>query len=210
MMTVEKTSLIFGILFVLFAMFAWLDGYANNQTEKRTIDTIREKIVAPADQVEWSEHRKAEYHQALSVAMGSNLAVLRIPSTGTDVSVYKSISVIALNRGVGHVSHTALPGAVGNIVIAGHRDGFFRSLKDIQIGAEIQLSSLYGVQYYRVSELMIVDPLDVSVLDPTEEAMLTLITCYPFYFIGPAPERFIVRASLVNKKPDGIVDYIGE
>ena len=111
-----------------------------------------------------------------------------------------SIGETALNRGAGHVSGTALPGSDGNIAIAGHRDGFFRSLKDVEVGAEIVVTSHRGSRSFLVFELLIVDPLDVCVLDPTEETMLTLVTCYPFYFVGPAPERFIVRAKLLERK----------
>lgn len=115
-----------------------------------------------------------------------------------EVPVFDSTSKTALNRGAGHITGTALPGTTGNIAIAGHRDGFFRRLKDIQIGAQIELTTLQGQQSFRVAELMIVDPLDVSVLDPTEETVITLITCYPFYVVGAAPERFIVRATLLD------------
>ncbi len=115
-----------------------------------------------------------------------------------EVPVFDSTSKTALNRGSGHVAGTALPGTPGNTAIAGHRDGFFRGLKDISIGAEIELITLHSQQKYRVVDLMIVDPLDVSVLDHTDEPVITLITCYPFYYVGPAPERFIVRATLVE------------
>jgi sortase A len=99
-----------------------------------------------------------------------------------------------LNRGVGHIEDTARPGAEGNCGIAGHRDGFFRGLKDIALGDAIELETLDGRQMYHVERRWIVDPEDVSVLDPTPVRSLTLVTCYPFYFIGSAPQRFIVRA----------------
>ena len=99
-------------------------------------------------------------------------------------------------RDRGHVEGTALPGTAGNIAVAAHRDGFFRGLKDIKIGDQIELTTLEGQQTFVVSKLDIVDPFQVSVLDPTDEPVLTLITCYPFYFVGSAPERFIVRATL--------------
>ena len=122
--------------------------------------------------------------------------MLRIPSRDIEVPVLDSTSDLALNRGAGHVKGTALPGSDGNIAVAAHRDGFFRGLKDIQIGDEIELTTLGGQQTFVVSKLDIVDPFQVSVLDPTDEPVLTLITCYPFYFVGSAPERFIVRATL--------------
>ena len=110
--------------------------------------------------------------------------------------ILDSTTDLALNRGAGHVEGTAMPGDVGNVGIAAHRDGFFRGLKDIQIGDQIELTTLEGQQTFVVSKLSIVDPYEVSVLDPTDEPVLTLITCYPFYFVGSAPERFIVRATI--------------
>ncbi len=99
-----------------------------------------------------------------------------------------------LDRAVGHIDDTALPGMDGNSGIAGHRDGFFRGLKDIAAGDAIELETLKERQLYRVERTWIVDPEDVSVLDSTPARSLTLVTCYPFYYIGSAPQRFIVRA----------------
>ena len=99
---------------------------------------------------------------------------------------------------LGHIEDTALPGAVGNAGIAGHRDGFFRGLKDILPGDTIEIDTLVRKEIYRVERTWIVDPSDVSVLDPTPSASLTLVTCYPFYFVGSAPQRFIVRAVRVD------------
>ena len=187
-----------GATLVALAGFVWFDGVAHSRSAVSEFDRIKELAIASADQLSWSERRKAEYQHALSEEAGAALAILRIASTRIEVPVFDSTSKTALNRGSGHVSDTALPGTPGNIAIAGHRDGFFRGLKDIRIGAEIELTSLHGQQHFRVSELMIVDPLEVSVLNPTEETVITLITCYPFYFVGPAPERFIVRATLLQ------------
>ena len=93
---------------------------------------------------------------------------------------------------------TAPPGTDGNSGIAGHRDGFFRGLKDIVPGDAIELDTLNGKEAYRVERTWVVEPEDVSVLDPTPMRALTLVTCYPFYFVGSAPQRFIVRAVRVT------------
>ena len=106
-----------------------------------------------------------------------------------------------LDRAVGHIEDTAQPGADGNSGIAGHRDGFFRGLKDIIPGDVIELDTLQGKDVYRVERTWIVNPEDVSVLDPTSAPALTLVTCYPFYFVGSAPKRFIVRAVRVSGGP---------
>ena len=193
----ERTSLLVGATLVALACFAWIDGVAHSRSAVADFEQIRDLSIPAADQRHWSEQRKADYERALSEEAGATLAILRIDSAGIEVPVFDSTSKTALNRGSGHVAGTALPGARGNTAIAGHRDGFFRGLKDIGVGTEIELATLYGQHRFRVSEILIVDPLDVSVLGPTDETMITLITCYPFYFVGPAPERFIVRATLI-------------
>ncbi len=106
-----------------------------------------------------------------------------------------------LDRAVGHIEGTAQPGTDGNSGIAGHRDGFFRGLKDITPGDVIELDTLQGKDVYRVERTWVVNPEDVSVLDPTSTRALTLVTCYPFYFVGSAPRRFIVRAVRVGDRP---------
>ncbi len=111
-----------------------------------------------------------------------------------------------LDRGVGHVANTPQPGADGNSGIAGHRDGFFRGLKDITPGDAIELETFAADDVYRVERIWVVTPEDVSVLDPTSTSALTLITCYPFYFVGSAPQRFIVRAT---HEGDGHTPFAG-
>jgi sortase A len=98
---------------------------------------------------------------------------------------------------VGHIPGTALPGEDGNIVLAAHRDTFFRPLRNIQKGDEIALTTWNGAFRYRVESIQVVGPDDVGVLQPTSLPTLTLVTCYPFYFVGSAPKRFIVRAGLI-------------
>ena len=197
----ERTSLIAGTTLLAAAGLAWFDGVAHSRSAIEDFERAQERVATPAEQHNWSEQRKSEYLSARHKEAGSTLAILRIPSTGTKVAVFDSTGETALNRGAGHVDQTAMPGTTGNIAIAGHRDGFFRGLKDIELGAEIVLTTLDSEQRFRVTETMIVDPLDVSVLDATEQTVVTLITCYPFYFVGPAPDRFIVRATLIEPAP---------
>ena len=124
------------------------------------------------------------------------LAILRIPHIRLEVAVLPGTSDRILERAVGHIEQTALPGTDGNTGIAGHRDGFFRGLKDIDRGDVIELETRRGREIYRVERTWVVEPDDVSVLDPTPGRSLTLVTCYPFHFIGAAPRRFVVRAVL--------------
>jgi sortase A len=99
-----------------------------------------------------------------------------------------------LRHAVGHIPGTPLPGQQGNVGLAGHRDTFFRGLRNIQKDDEITLTTLHGSYRYRVDSTRIVRPEDTKVLAATADDFLTLVTCYPFYFVGPAPKRFIVRA----------------
>jgi sortase A len=144
----------------------------------------------------WSSQRMAAYERSLAEHLDPPLAVLRIPKVNLEVPVLEGINELSLTRGVGHIPGTVRPGEEGNIGIAGHRDGFFRVLKDVGKGDVIELQGRSGTDVYRVSRIAIVSPNDVSVLQPKPVRTLTLVTCYPFYFIGSAPERYIVEASI--------------
>ena len=196
----ERTCLVVGLTMITLGISVRVDGLVQKQAAIAEFERIRDSHASPADQLNWSEQRIADYQEALQRDAGETLAVLRIPSRNIEVPVFDSTDETALNRGSGHVTGTSLPGEGGNVAIAAHRDGFFRSLENIEIGDEIELTTLEGQQIFRVSALDIVDPLNVSVLDPTEDTAITLITCYPFHYIGAAPDRFIVRATLINKE----------
>lgn len=123
---------------------------------------------------------------------------IEAPRVGISVIVMEGDSASTLQRAAGHIPGTALPGEPGNVGISAHRDTFFRPLKDIRQNDEISVATLRGEYRYRVISTRIVMPEDVSVLDAGSDETLTLVTCYPFYFIGPAPRRFIVRARRVS------------
>ena len=149
---------------------------------------------ATPDLALWDVKRVSAWQAALMRPAPPPLAVLRIPKIRLEVAVLPGTDDFTLDRAVGHIDDTALPGTDGNSGIAGHRDGFFRGLKDIVPGDAIELETLKGKEMYRVERTWVVNPEDVSVLDPTPVRSLTLVTCYPFYFVGAAPQRFIVRA----------------
>jgi len=144
----------------------------------------------------WSKARLAAYRASQETKKGSPLAVLRFERLKIRVPVFEGTDDWTLNRGAGWIAGTTRPGEAGNIGIAGHRDSFFRILKDIRNGDVMELISAARTATYTVSRVEIVDPDDVSVLQPRREPSLTLVTCYPFYFVGPAPRRFIVHAAL--------------
>lgn len=149
----------------------------------------------------WSNTRRAAY-QSGSEPVSMPNAVLRIPSIGLEVPIYYGTSSGVLNRGAGLIEGTALPGEAGNMAIAAHRDGFFRPLQDIQTGAAVYVDTIQGTHAYRVTGLSVVTPQEVGVLAHTARRTVTLVTCYPFHFVGPAPKRFIVRAEDVDQPED--------
>jgi sortase A len=131
----------------------------------------------------------------------SPLAVLDIPKIGLEVPVFDGTDDLTLNRGVGRIIGTSRPGQGGNVGIAGHRDGFFRGLKDVEVGDKIELQTPTRTENYKVDEIRIVKPTDVQVLENRNVPALTLVTYYPFYYIGNAPQRYIVRVSLLEEEP---------
>ena len=144
----------------------------------------------------WDSARIRAYRNTLNVAFPAPEAVLRIPKVNIEVPILEGTDDLTLNRAAGHVAGTALPGHSGNIAITGHRDGFFRGLKVLAPGDLIQLDrGASRIDRYLVRSIRIVSPSDVSVLAPTKDDTLTLITCYPFYFVGAAPQRYIVQAT---------------
>jgi sortase A len=126
---------------------------------------------------------------------GSPVGQIAISSIGLTAMIEEGDSGRTLRRAVGHMPGTARPGQQGNVVIAGHRDTFFRPLRNIQKGDEITLTTLKGSYRYRVDFTEVVEPQNTEALDASPGAILTLVTCYPFNYVGPAPKRFIVRAS---------------
>jgi len=149
----------------------------------------------------WSESRIRAFQAGLMQAGGKPIAVLRIGKLELEAPVFVGTSEPDLNRGLGWIEGTARPGAGGNSGIAGHRDGFFRVLKDISIGDAVELHLPGTRLLYRVDGTEIVDPTDVRALRDRGSPTLTLVTCFPFYFVGDAPKRFVVHAKL--EKPVG-------
>jgi sortase A len=148
----------------------------------------------PPDYALWSKIRIKEYEESLAQASSAPLGILRIPKIDLEVAVLEGTDDLTLNRAVGHIEDTAKPGEAGNVGIAGHRDGYFRGLKEIAKGDTMELETLSGVDTYRVTDVWIVKPEDVQVLAETPQPSVTLVACYPFYFVGHAPQRYIVRA----------------
>ena len=139
---------------------------------------------------------------AMSAAsFGSSDAVtgrLECAAIGLTVAIVGNYDSDSLTRGVGYVPGTAFPGGLGNMVLAGHRDTFFRPLRHVQPGMKLEVITTRGRFEYQVDRAEVVEPKQVDVLDIGEIPELTLITCFPFEYIGPAPQRFVVHAHLIS------------
>ena len=151
-------------------------------------------VVEEPDYALWNGQRIKDYEESLKVDTAPPLGVLTIDSLGIQVPVYNGTSDFVLDRGAGRIKGMARINEDGNLGISGHRDGIFRALKDIQAGDDILMRTPQGVEVYEVSHIDIVPKEDVSVLSRVDEKALTLVTCYPFYFVGHAPKRYIVTA----------------
>jgi sortase A len=201
----ERLLLVVGVLLLVLYLGARVERSVLSKAELRTFKAEASAPVAGPHGVAltatapdfslWSEKRVKEYQESLAAHFSPAIGILRIPKIDVEVPVLEGTDDLVLNRGVGHVAGTANPGESGNVAIAGHRDGFFRGLKDVALGDKIELVTTQGTETFVIDRIIIVDPTDVSVLQPRPRPSLTLITCYPFYFIGSAPQRYIVQAS---------------
>jgi len=155
----------------------------------------------------WSPQRIAAYKESLTAKRDLPLAILRIPKINLEVPVFEDTDELTLNRGVGRILGTAQIGEPGNVGIAGHRDGFFRGLKDIQREDFVDLIQPGKTERYVITDIQIVNPEDIHVLDATAVPTLTLVTCYPFYYVGSAPQRYVVTATIqISSQADVSVD----
>lgn len=157
---------------------------------------IKLQFHQPMDFSRWSDQRILAYGQNPPSKKGAPLAVLRFERLKLRVPVFEGTDDWTLNRGAGWIASTTRPGEAGNIGIAAHRDSFFRALEDIREGDVMELASSDRTDEYTVDQVEIVSPEDVSVLGTRPLPSLTLVTCYPFYFVGNAPSRFIVHAAI--------------
>ncbi len=180
-----------GLAACLFFALAKADSVIGSRED---LVKFAQQLEAP-DQALWSAARIRDYRTALATPMGAPVAVLTIPAVNLQVPVYSHATELSLNRGTGLIEGMALPDRGGNVGIAGHRDGFFRVLKDIHKGDLIEVRTRLRLHRYRVTLIEIVDQSDAHPLADTELPAVTLVTCYPFYYLGNAPQRFIVSAT---------------
>jgi sortase A len=200
----EVALLAVGIVLVGYAAFAYLSGRISSraalaefhaQAAAQRTGSGSVKAATTVDYSLWSEKRIKDYEASLAEHFDAPLGVLRIEKIHLEVPLFDGTDDPVLNRGVGRIIGTAQIGQTGNMGIAGHRDGFFRGLKDVVLGDVLELDTTSGTQTYIIDSIKLVTPDDVSVLRNEPTSALTLVTCYPFYFVGSAPQRYIVHAS---------------
>jgi sortase A len=172
-----------GLLALGYAGFVFADSYAYQALEMK-------KFEPPG--LLYEPHILAE---------GELIGEIQVPRLGLKVMVVQGDSRANLRRAVAHLSKSALPGEWGNVALAGHRDTFFRPLRDICLGDEIRFKTRQRSFDYLVESIEVVAPTDIRVLESSTGHDLTLLTCFPFYYVGPAPKRFVVRAREVNGMP---------
>ncbi len=200
----ERVLLVIGVLSLGYYAYVSAETVLYQAYENRELDAIFESRVPAAPSPanagastvtppSLGTHRKRQ-----PLTKGGVIGRVEIPRLGVSAVVRSGSDARTLRLAVGHIPGTSLPGEPGNVGLAGHRDTFFRRLRDIRNDDEIRVTRPEGVFIYRVLRTEIVQPRDVWVLDPTPDPALTLVTCFPFTYIGSAPQRFIVRAALIN------------
>jgi sortase A len=183
---------------VLLGTYSGARAYGELERRQAVAAFAHERV---PDQALWSEGRIRAYAAHANEPHPADAlpaALLRVARVDLEVPVYADTSERNLNRGAGLVAGTALPDSDGNIAIAAHRDGYFRVLENVALGDLVELEGASRKRTYRITELVIVEPADIWPLHATDEPTVTLVTCYPFYFVGNAPQRFIVRAVAVE------------
>jgi sortase A len=175
-------------------------GYAGYVVaDARAYQAIQQSKFESASQTQRQNQGQSEVRQP--VIEGNAIGEVKIARLGLNVIFVQGDSPRILRRAVGHMSKTALPGEPGNVVLTAHRDSFFRPLRNIRQGDAITILTLGAEYEYQVDWTEVVLPSDVRVLEPSGENTLTLVTCFPFYYVGPAPKRFIVRAHQIGPLP---------
>jgi sortase A len=189
---VQRALCVFGAVLLGYSGLVLVDAWLFQRSGSRNIERLLHNQRAASEGGAQSAGNAA--------AAGDLIGRIEIPRLLLSVVVIEGIDDATLRRAVGHIPGTALPGHPGNVGLAGHRDTFFRPLKNLRIKDAIQFSTVRGTFEYEVESLRVVDPDAVGVLASSGESVLTLVTCYPFYYVGVAPKRFIVRARQVWKR----------
>lgn len=190
----SRLCLFVGLAAIGWAVYFWVEAQIYQIRQRRQFDTIVSTRTIEPEAIGQAPLTETPILKAPRLVTGSVLGQLEIPRIGLSVMVIEGDSASILRRAAGHLEGTALPGGPGNVAIAAHRDTFFHALRDIRHRDVIALNTLRGSYQYEVESVEIVEPDNIEVLADSPNPTLTLVTCYPFYYVGLAPKRFIVRA----------------
>jgi sortase A len=207
---IERALLSIGILCLGIYAYALLESRVYEFWENRKLESLAAQGAGASSAVPAQENRALAAFQPDEKApqparpeipapeAGELIGRIEIPNIGVSAIIQEGVASRTLRRGAGRIPGTALPWEEGNVGIAAHRDRFFRGLKDIQKDDLVTLTTVHGTYQYRVESTEVVTPRDTHVLAETGDDTLTLVTCYPFYYVGSAPKRFIVRAQRIE------------
>ena len=213
----EHVFLAMGLMFLaawgglrLYSFAGSTIGIRNFERNGRGRVSDRERLFQSSDFRLGSADHVFTHQKSLIQPANAPLAILRIPAINLIVPIFNGTDDSALNRGVGRIPGSAEPGRTGNLGIAGHRDGFFRRLGELSTGDLIEVDRAGHADRYVVAGSRIVKPDDISVLQRTQSPTLTLVTCFPFYFAGPAPERYVVIAAFKSSSESEVAENYGD
>ncbi len=202
---IERALLLVALVCLGAYAYAWADAKYTQYKEEKLLEEAlarQQARVTPASESDslgaFQEARSPEPPREPG-PQGSLVGRIEIPRVGVSAIVLEGVDKKTLRRGVGRIPGTSVSGEDGNIGLAAHRDGFFRGLRDIRKNDIVTLKTVEGTYNYQVEWTEVVQPQDTHVLDETEGPAITLVTCYPFSYVGPAPQRFIVRARRVEE-----------
>ena len=199
---VMRVSGLFTLLTITFSLQAQTPPEDQTMTfwlEDPYARLYKEITIPVPDKSQWNAKRINDYQESLMVDAAPPVGLMKIDDLNIQIPIYNGTEELNLNRGVGRIKGMArMNDDSGNLGIAGHRDGIFRPLKDIQVGDDIIVETPLRTETYLVSSITIVPKDDISVLAPTDDRTMTIVTCYPFYHVGNAPKRYIVKATAME------------
>jgi len=190
LLNVQRCLWAIGFIVLGYCGMAWISARLHQAEGSAELDRLR------------TTQQQSDDTQATAPPHGGLVGRMEIPRLHLSAVIFEGTDEPVLSEGVGHLTGSALPGQKGNIVLAGHRDSFFRALRNIRGGDVVDVDSGQGSRRYIVRTTQIIQPTQIEVLEPTRNPTLTLVTCYPFYYVGHAPKRFIVQGTLSADQPD--------
>jgi len=188
--------LILGISFIIWSLYQINENKVSTSAEVTPVQEQLETVIIPPISKEVIVDNQILY--PIRPTVGEDIGSLTIPALDQTIPIFHGTHEDELSRGIGHFAQSVLPGENDNSVLSGHRDTVFKKLGQLKLQDQLIVKTSAGVFIYEIKEIKIVDQYDKSIITPTDDATLTVTTCYPFDFIGSAPDRYILIADLVS------------